>query len=478
MAVLASETTGGITAEEKSSRIVPRMRAGRWLVVAILVLALGIRIGAVYQNSPYSPQTDALSFDHIASALVNGHGFGYAETPPFTPAEHQPTALRDPVYPLTLAAVYAVFGDHSWTAGRIVNAIIDTFVVLMIGVIAAQLWSRRIALVALLIAAVDPSLILVGTSLQLEPLLLLLSLGSLAATLQYRRSRNDWRWAAGSGLLLGLAILTRETAAVLLLPEAWLVWSAHRGKVEDRSGGAIRGLLFTRQAVAAPVLLVVLAVAPMVPWTIRNAVTMHAFIPTTTSAGIGLAGTFNDTVFADHVNQGEWIPPWNDQKDGQILLDMKNPTEVKVDSVYRHASLTVIEDHPTYPFRVAFWNTERLFGLDRGHYSIYLAQFAPTSRTLTRIAIYVDYVLFLLAAIGFLCFRRARQVPWAIWVIPLLAFLFIVFLLPAYIRYESFIEPYIVLLAAFPVAWVASFIVSSWSESRGDAAALPSPPQP
>ena len=448
-------------------------------MVAILVLALGLRIGAVYENTPYAPQTDALSFDHIASALVNGHGFGYAETPPFTPALHQPTALRAPMYPLSLAAVYAVFGDHHWTAGRVANSIVDTFVVLLIGVIAAQLWSRRIAAVAMVIAALDPSLILVGTSLQLEPLLLVFSLGSLAAALQYRRSGNNWRWAAGAGLLLGLAVLTRETALVLLLPEAWLLWSARRAQKLDVVAGPKQVSLLTRQAVAAPVLLVVLAVATISPWTIRNAVTMHAFIPTTTSAGIGLAGTFNDTVYADHVNQGQWIPPWNDPKDGQILLNMKHPTEVEVDSAYRHASLTVIKNHPTFPFRVAFWNSERLLGFDRGHYSIFLAQFEPTSRTLTRIAIYVDYPLMLLAAIGFFGFRRARQVPWAIWAIPILAFLFIAFLLPAYIRYESFIEPYFILLASFPVAWAAASIENYWSSRRADpAAAPPAPAQP
>lgn len=476
--MLASETTGGSadteTPVEKPAGIVPATRAGRWLVVAILVLAMGIRFGAVYQNRPYAPKTDALSFDHIASALVNGHGFGYAETPPFTPAEHQPTALRDPMYPLTLAAVYVVFGDHSWTAARLVNSIVDTLVVLLIGVVAAQLWSRRIAVVAMIIAAVDPSLILVGTSLQLEPLLLLFSLGSLAATLQYRRSGNDWRWAAGAGLLLGLAILTRETAAVMLLPEGWLLWSAHRTKAGDPGVASTRPSLFTSKAVVAPVLLVVLAVATVVPWTIRNAVTLHAFVPTTTGAGLGLAGTYNATVYADHVNQGEWIQPWDDPKDDQILLSIKNPTEVSVDSAYRHASLTFIENHPSFPFRVALWNTERLFGFDRGHYSIFLAQYEPTSRSLTRVAIYLDYVLMLLAAIGFFGFRRARQVPWAIWAIPILAYLFIVFFLPAYIRYETFIEPYFIFLAAFPVAWAVESILSYWTARRVQLAPAPS----
>ncbi|MGH9137821.1 MAG: hypothetical protein ACRD0G_12350, partial [Acidimicrobiales bacterium] len=98
--------------EDRSAGILPAGRRGRWLVVAVLGLALLLRIGVVLENrAEYEPRTDALQFDHLATSISNGDGFGPSPQPP----AEGPTALRAPLYPAVLGAVYVVFGERSWT---------------------------------------------------------------------------------------------------------------------------------------------------------------------------------------------------------------------------------------------------------------------------------------------------------------------------------------------------------------------------
>lgn len=76
--------------------------------------------------------------------------------------------------------------------------------------------------------------------------------------------------ALASGLLLGLAVLTRETVLYFLpLAALWLAWR--------RTGGGRRAALLL-----AVSLLVVL------PWTVRNWAVFHAFVPVSTSGALNL----------------------------------------------------------------------------------------------------------------------------------------------------------------------------------------------
>ena len=67
--------------------------------------------------------------------------------------------------------------------GRIANALLGTLVVALIGLIAAQLWGRRVALVAMALRRVYIPLIIVGGSIMSETAVRALMLGSLAAAI-------------------------------------------------------------------------------------------------------------------------------------------------------------------------------------------------------------------------------------------------------------------------------------------------------
>jgi 4-amino-4-deoxy-L-arabinose transferase-like glycosyltransferase len=254
-----------------------------WL---ILLLALLLRVGYMVATPGYELVHDATDYDRAARTVAAGDGW---------PLSHgRATTFRPPAYPLLLAGVYKVAGVEHGTKhervvpARILGILIGTLIVAMIGVIARQLWGRRVMLLALAGAAVYIPLILVGGAVMSEPLFALLLLGALAAAIQHRRSTHRWRWVVTAGVLAGLTCLTRANALVLLLPLGLAVWTV-------RPRWSVRAL-------AAPALLVVLALLTISPWTIRNAVVFDRFIPVSTQLGSALAGTYNDQARLDKEN--------------------------------------------------------------------------------------------------------------------------------------------------------------------------------
>jgi 4-amino-4-deoxy-L-arabinose transferase-like glycosyltransferase len=415
--------------------VLPTSTRGRWFVAAALGLALLLRVGVVVLISDgYVPLTDAEHFDEIATSMANGDGYGPY---PIPPAEGT-GAFRAPAYPFVLSLAYVIAGDHSYTVGLLQNAFIGTGLVALIGIVAAQLWSRRVGGVALLLAAAHPTLILVGSSLQLEPLLVASSLGAVAATLQHQRAPRGLRWPIVVGALVGLAILTRELGFVLIPSLAWILWAPGRDRDRPKR----------RRTLAAPVAMVVVAAVVVLPWTIRNAVRLDAFVPVSSSSGFGLAGTYNQTAMDQ---RAEWIPPYEDERLVEVMLAVEEPDEAALDRVLRSEAIDFGIEHPSYVPQVAFYGLMRLFDLDGGDYDRRNAVFLPYPPTLVWASVLATYPLLLAAAFGVRSPLR-RRAPTALWAIPLLMVVQIAVLLPANVRYRASVEPYLLLLASLALA--------------------------
>ena len=80
-------------------------------------------------------------------------------------------------------------------------------------------------------------LILVGQSVMSEPLFVLCLLGAIAV----RPAQTGYRWVILAGVLMGLAILGRANALILLAPLAFAVWKRPRGfGAADRAASSRR----------------------------------------------------------------------------------------------------------------------------------------------------------------------------------------------------------------------------------------------
>jgi len=422
--------------------VVPATAAGRWATALVLLAALGVRVAVVIvTRHSYLPRTDSADFDMIARSLAAGHGMGPAINLPGLNLVG-PTAFRAPLYPTVLAAAYRVFGA-SWSVGRLENAVIGVMAVASIGIVASLIWGRRVGFIALAISAVHPTMVLFGSSLNLEPLLIVMLMSTVAVALQYRRAPH-WGWLVLAGALFGLAVLTRELGWILAVPVGWLVWTADGQPWRAAHRWTARGL-------AVPGVVVLVATLVILPWTIRNAIDFHAFVPVSTSPGITLAGPFNETSFENRADPAAWLYAGNDPTLHRLIAAHPGLNEAQLNSELVHADVSFIAHHVGYIPKAMVWGGIRLFDLRGTRDARVLAYFVSWPTGLALAAVYASYVIEALAIIGILL-PATRRAPKAIWLIPVLA-LVSVTLIGGGIRLRASIEPFTILLATQVVAF-------------------------
>jgi 4-amino-4-deoxy-L-arabinose transferase-like glycosyltransferase len=407
-----------------------RIPAAAWL---ILLLALLLRVGYMAATPGYELVHDALDYDHAATSIARGDGWPYSRRP------GRETAFRPPAYPVLLAGVYKVAGverasEHDRVVpARILGIVIGMLIVGLTGLVALQLWGRRVALLAMAGAAVYVPLILVGAAVMSEPLFAALLLGALAAAIQHRRSTRRWRWVLLAGFLGGLTILTRANALVLLLPLGLAVWT-----VRPR---------FSPRALAAPAVLVVLALLTVSPWTIRNAVVFDRFIPVSTQLGSALAGTYNDQARLDKENPASWRSIRHLPEYRELYAHLGEIPEPVVEDELRKRSKAYIREHPGYVGTVALWTSLRMLELGGLDWSRHTASTISVGPRWANAGVICFWVFALLALAGAVT-KRARRTPFFVWLIPILLYLSVVFLVVETPRYRTGIDPFIVMLAA------------------------------
>jgi len=190
-----------------------------------------------------------------------------------------PTLSRLPGYPAFLALVFAIFGTDNFRAVLLIQVLFDLATCFLIADMARRLFSYRAAQAGFLLAAVCPFLANYAAAALTETLEIFFTAFALDLALagfgigDVRRPILRW---LGCGLAIGGAILLRPDGGILLAAiGGFLLWKwllAFRATNEN-------GLLGPRALFLGGVLLALGAVAPLVPWTIRNLHTLHRFQP-------------------------------------------------------------------------------------------------------------------------------------------------------------------------------------------------------
>jgi 4-amino-4-deoxy-L-arabinose transferase-like glycosyltransferase len=400
------------------------VRRARHLTLAVLVLALVVRLGSVAATPQYTPVGDPLDYETLAKSITEGR-YG-----PRGGGHPGPTAYRPPLYPFFLGAVYEVAPGSPRTWARAIQAVLGTVTVWLVGVVAGQLFGRRVGFVALAVAAVWPPMWLLGTALLSEVLFVPLVLGAVACLLRFRQCRQVG-WVALAGLLLGLAGLTRANAPVLLLALTPAVWP--RGK-RRRSAAAY-------VPVAALVAVALLTVAP---WTVRNANAFGRFVPVSSEDGYTLAGTYNEVARAYKRFPAVWYP-WYAVPSNLAATRRVPNDELAWNDELRDKALDFARDHPRYVVKVAFWNLRRDF--DAAGYAWLKLEFGAYGlpAPMATIELAAFWPVALLAILG-LVTGGAKRVPRWLWGVPAALLLTIFFV--GYARLRAPVDPFIVMLAA------------------------------
>jgi MYXO-CTERM domain-containing protein len=403
-------------------------------VTVVLLAALGLRLGYMDLTPGYAIVHDARDYDVHARSIAIGEGFSKRLT-------GKPTAFRPPGYPYLLGGAYRVFGVERGIdpdrirVARTLGAVLGTLGVALIGILGMQLLGRTAGLVAMGLAAIYVPAILVSEAIMSEQLFVVLMLGALVSAIHQRHSAHRYAFALLAGLLAGLAVLTRANGLILLVPLVLAVWAAPRRSW--RSAGP-------------PAVLVAVALVTVAPWTIRNAVELHAFVPVSTQLGSALAGTYNDEARLDSENPASWRSLKRVGDYAEIYARISSTPEAEIEREYRAVAEHYIREHPLYVAKVAFWTSRRMLelgGLDWARHTYSTVSVGPGWAN----AGIACFWLFALLALAGAWAARARRAPWWVWAVPLLMYLSVVFLVVETPRYRSPIDPFVILLAALAV---------------------------
>lgn len=221
--------------------------------------------------------SDMTLYRLFAEQIADGQGY-------LSLGQH-PTAYYPPGYPYFLGLLQWTLdrvglGDHLLTAVGLSQALLGGLATGAVVLAGCRLGGRRVGLIAGVLMALWPNLIVHSSLLLSETLFLAVFSVALAAVVMIRPVAPWFSLPlVVASLAFGLCTLIRPQSTLLALPAVVIVWAV--ASVGWR-------MLVARAAVLGLGVLLMVA-----PWTIRNAVVLDGFVPVSTNTGDNLCMGFN-----------------------------------------------------------------------------------------------------------------------------------------------------------------------------------------
>lgn len=205
---------------------------------------------------------DPMIYMDFARTLLERHVYGYTQVTAGISVAH-PSLIRLPGYPLFLAGCFAFFGHTSIRTVLFVQCLIDLLTCTLAALTSAWLFGARVGWFTLWLAVLCPFTATYTAAPLTETLVLFTIALSFYALLRWQAGSVRWLFVLGAALAYSILLRPDQGLLPLAVVPAVLWLSPGSG--------------FTR---LRPALVVsVLTLLPLLPWTIRNARTMHVFQP-------------------------------------------------------------------------------------------------------------------------------------------------------------------------------------------------------
>lgn len=234
------------------------MRLRRGIVPTVLMLlVLFLLAFAIRAVAPSVLPGLELAVDYkkwyspMALSILNGNGFSV------TPG--QPAYQIVPLYPLFLAAVYAIFGTDANI--RIALALLGGISCILVYLTAKRVFGSKVAVLSALAFAIYPPLVLLPSTGISDDLYILLNLGFTLYVVKFFQAPS-WRNSITGGILMGLAGLTKPGTIlfplVLLIAFTIYAWRRLSLRQQAKFAGLVLAFLVT-----------------IFPWSLRNYLVFH-----------------------------------------------------------------------------------------------------------------------------------------------------------------------------------------------------------
>jgi 4-amino-4-deoxy-L-arabinose transferase-like glycosyltransferase len=355
-----------------------------WLLAAIALVAFGVRLWFVLTLARRNPTGGDPFYYHVqANLLADNKGFSEPFTYSLT-GRLIPTAFHPPLFSMLLA-VSSFFGGTSFFAHKLVACAAGTGTVVVVGLVAREVAGDRAGLIAAGFAALYPNLWVVDGILMPESLYGLSIAVVLLAAYRYRRAPRS-RLAVATGVAIGLAILVRGEAVVLVpilaLPLA--LWAGGDWSRRLRQLGVM-------------VVGVALVVAP---WTLRNLARLDRPVALSVNGDevIGIANC-HDTYY------GQFLGFWS--------IRCYKPTppggEVERGAAYRKRGIAYARDHIGRLPYVLLVREGRMWDVYRPRETVLFGRIEGRDENVTRIGQRIYWAAIPVALVGLVLLRRRRR---------------------------------------------------------------------
>jgi 4-amino-4-deoxy-L-arabinose transferase-like glycosyltransferase len=245
-----------------------------WVLVAIVVVGGLLRFAwLAYAARPLTFPAGGDPFGYVMHADDLAHGRGYVLF-----LTGRATAFQAPGWPFALAAWYWLANhtplpDDVWNMAAGLNLLLGVASIVLVYAIGRRVFDARVGLIGAGVVALWPNLVYYTAVAALEPFFIFLVLLALWLLLRF-----GWPDAPRIpplalvlvGFVVGWVLLVRPFGAVVIV--AMVV------------AGVVAGRGWRRTLLEAGIVTLV-AIAVLVPWTIRNAVRLHGFVPVATNLG-------------------------------------------------------------------------------------------------------------------------------------------------------------------------------------------------
>jgi len=399
----------------------------------IVVVALGARAIFAWNEGRQIPTNlvGTVPFigetGNIARSLALGRGFSDA----FRQGTGA-TAWLTPVYPLILAGIFRIFGIYtaaSFIAAVALNIIFSAAVCVPLFYTGRKIAGAGVGAMAAWFWALFPNAIMIPYEWIWDTCLAtFLTALILWFTLQLADESTRARDWCLYGLLWGFALMTNPALAALL--PFLLGWAAYRARSAQPA----------QKVLALPALALMMVVLCCVPWTVRNYVAFHRFVPLRTTFPFALWLGHN-RVFDPHSPITTRVTPYEEGQEyrrlGEDAFMRKKWTEALL-FIRTHPAL---EAHLFEQRFVAFW-----FGLDSP-----FKRFLDAESLGGRVLLLANF-LATLGTIGGLIavWIKWRQYAFVLSLFPAV-FPWMYYITLPYLRYRHPIDPILMLLAALAV---------------------------
>lgn len=303
-------------------RGLPNRHGSRTLLILAVIVAVGFGLRAHRALDPLDhPGDDARAYFSLSKSLYEDGTYG-------GPSFHDASDWS-PGAPLLYAGVYYLTGGVRDNAARIVLALLGAATIVIAYLLGRRLAGAAAGLLAAAGVAVYPSFIHSNGALLSEPPAIFTLPAAVLAFLWARERRSPWAWLL-PGALFGITALIRPE----YLPVGFAFAIAALVGI-----GRERGW---RPGAVAAAVLVAGFVAPIVPWTVHNLVSLDRFVPISTGGGKALYVGTNLSADGDYQRvkaqlveryQGRSLEP------GSPELNAVNPTPLFDRVAARHPDL-------------------------------------------------------------------------------------------------------------------------------------------